>query len=100
MKPRILGFEPGIMVFMPSDQAGRPIATGQPIYMTYDEYEAFRLTYNQGLKQEEVAKRMGVSRGTVWRCIESARKKVALMLAERRALVVTPRPPQAEEGGT
>ncbi|RLI03689.1 hypothetical protein DRO30_00715, partial [Candidatus Bathyarchaeota archaeon] len=34
--------------------------------------------------------RMGVSRGTVWRCLENARRKIATMLAENRLLVVTP----------
>ncbi len=62
--------------------------------MTYDEYEAFRLIYHEGLNQEEAAKRMKVSRGTVWRCLESARGKVASMLVERRPLVVSPAPPQ------
>jgi len=32
---------------------------------------------------------MGVSRGTVWRLIKNARKKVARALAEGRALAVT-----------
>lgn len=103
MKPRMLGFRPGTIIFMPSSPGGAPIAAGVPIYMTYDEYEAFRLIYGQNLNQEEAAKRMGVSRGTVWRCLESAREKIATMLAERRPLMVTPAPPQPgppKEGGT
>lgn len=94
MKPRTLGFRPGTIVFMPSVPGGAPIAVGPPIYMTYDEYEAFRLIYGQNLNQEEAAKRMRISRGTVWRCLESAREKIATMLAERRPLIVTPAPPQ------
>jgi len=31
---------------------------------------------------------MGISRGTVWRCLSSARKKVATMLVEGRELVI------------
>jgi len=94
MKPRILSFEPGTIAFTPTTPGGVPIARGEPIYMSYDEFEAFHLIYGQNLNQEEAAKRMGISRGTVWRCLESARKKMATMLAERRPLVVTPAPPQ------
>ncbi len=60
--------------------------------MAYDEYEAFRLVYHEGLNQEEAAKRMRISRGTLWRCLESARNKIARMLVEHRPLVVTPAP--------
>jgi predicted DNA-binding protein (UPF0251 family) len=101
MKPRFLGFRPGAITFMPSTPMGPPMPAGEPIYMTYDEYEAFRLIYHEGLSQEEAAKRMKISRGTVWRCLESARDKVACMLVERRPLVVTPAPPPPlKESGT
>lgn len=93
MKPRFLEFQPGNITFMPFAPDGTPVRAGEPIYMGYDEYEAFRLTYIEGLNQEEAAKRMKISRGTVWRCLESAREKVARMLVERRPLVVTPEPP-------
>jgi len=101
MKPRFLGFRPGPITFMPFAPGGPPIPSGEPIYMTYDEYEAFRLTYIEGLNQEDAAKRMKISRGTVWRCLESAREKVARMLVERRPLMVTSAPsPPPEESGT
>jgi predicted DNA-binding protein (UPF0251 family) len=67
---------------------------GEPIYMTYDEFEAFRLIHHEWLNQEEAASKMGVSRGTVWRCLESARSKIASMLVERRQLIIAPAPPQ------
>ncbi len=101
MIPRFLGFRPRSITFMPSVPSGPPIPAGEPIYMAYDEYEAFRLIYHQGLNQEEAAKRMKVSRGTVWRCLESARNKVARMLVERRPLVIAPAPipqPSKEAG--
>jgi predicted DNA-binding protein (UPF0251 family) len=56
--------------------------------ITYDELEALRLVDYQGLTQEEAAQKMMVSRGTVWRCLDSARKKVATMLVEGRGLVI------------
>lgn len=55
------------------------------------------MTYMEGLNQEEVAQRMKVSRGTVWRCLESARKKLVQMMVERRPLVIADKPPQPQE---
>lgn len=69
-----------------------------PILMTPDEVEAFKLVFYEGLTQEEAAKQMGVSRGTLWRCLESARRKLASMLAEVRPLIVTLEPPRRGEG--
>ncbi len=92
MSPRLLGFKPGVMVFIPSPAIPRALGC-EPIYMGYDEYEAFRLTYYEKLNQEEAAKRMGVSRGTLWRCLESARDKIARMLVEHRPLIVTSETP-------
>jgi len=40
------------------------------------------------LTQEEAAKRMGISRGTLWRSLYSARKKIATALAEMRPLII------------
>jgi len=85
MKDRILGVKPAKMVFGPLPPIHR-----EPIIMSMDEFEAFRLVYYLGLTQEEAAKRMGVSRGTLWRCLHSARRKVAQMLAEARPLMVAP----------
>jgi len=94
VKPRSLGFEPQIFQFIPFPQdTSRP---PPPIYMTPDEFEAYRLVFYEGLTQEEAAKRMNISRGTLWRCLENARKKLATMLAEKRPLIVTHEvPPQA-----
>jgi hypothetical protein len=64
------------------------VLPGQAIIITYDELEALRLVDYQGLTQEEAAQKMMVSRGTVWRCLDSARKKVATMLVEGRELVI------------
>jgi len=91
MKPRFVRVMPGAVQFGPLSPDSASIA-GEPIYLSYDEFEAFRLIYHEGLDQEEAAKRMGISRGTVWRCLESARKKIASMLVERRPLVIAPEP--------
>jgi len=60
--------------------------------MSYDELEALRLVDYHGLTQEEASERMGVSRGTVWRCLDSARRKIVAMLVENRELIVSEGP--------
>ena len=87
MKPRWIGIRPEASRFSPSMRtSNEPLQ--QPVMITYDELEALRLVDYQGLTQEEAAQKMMVSRGTVWRCLDSARKKVATMLVEGRELVI------------
>ena len=83
---------PDLVRFAPIGPDDLPVSKGEPIYITYDELEAFKLVFYEGLLQEEAARRMGISRGTLWRCLENARKKVASMMAEGRALIVTSEP--------
>jgi hypothetical protein len=52
------------------------------------EMEAQRLVDIEGLKQAEAAGKMGVSRGTVWRLLQSARKKTAQSLSEGRPILI------------
>jgi predicted DNA-binding protein (UPF0251 family) len=46
------------------------------------DLEAFRLVDTEDLSQEEAGQQMGVSRGTIWRLVQSARKKTAKALSE------------------
>lgn len=85
MKPRNITEVPLATRFGPSD--AKPCSA--PLVMTTDELEALRLVDYEGLMQEEAALRMGVSRGTVWRCLASARFKLATMLVEARELEIT-----------
>lgn len=87
MKPRLIGIRPEASRFTPSYRAQDEPAR-QPVVITYDELEALRLVDYQGLTQEKAAEKMMISRGTVWRCLDSARKKVATMLVEGRELIV------------
>jgi predicted DNA-binding protein (UPF0251 family) len=87
MKPRLIGVRPSINRFVPVLSGGE-VAGREPIRITYDEFEALRLIDYKGLTQEEAAERMGVSRGTVWRCLDSARRKIVAMLVEGRALII------------
>lgn len=66
----------------------KPQAMGNEIYLDLAEAEVLRLVDIEGLYQEQAGNKMGVSRGTIWRLLASARKKVAQSLFEGRPLVV------------
>ena len=53
-----------------------------------DEMEAVRLADFEGLYQQECSDRMGISRTTFSRLIESARKKISDALVNGKALVI------------
>jgi uncharacterized protein len=57
------------------------------IPLSRDELEALKLCDLDDLTQEEAGARMGVSRGTVQRILAAARRKVAMALAQGRAIV-------------
>jgi len=66
---------------------GEPGAV-EPVVLYSDEARAFILVYLEGLTQEEAAERMGVSRASLWRLLDSARRKLARVLAEGAPLVL------------
>ena len=80
-----LSYTPRVKEFMP-----RPCLNPHPIELTYPEYEAVRLIDFEGLNQEDAGNRMKTSRGTIWRLIQSGRKKIAQALTESRPLIVIP----------
>jgi len=82
-KPITIEKAPTTDKFTPSPQ-GNP----EPIYIEPAELEAFRLVDLEGLSQEEAGEKMGVSRGTVWRLIQSVRKKTAQALSEGRTISI------------
>ena len=59
-----------------------------PIFIDVAELEAFRLVDLEGLSQEEAGTKMGISRGTIWRLLQSARRKTAQALTEGRPLQI------------
>ena len=71
----------------------QPLGLKEPIYMDLAETEVLRLVDLEGLDQEEAGRSMGISRGTVWRLLSSARKKTIQALYEARPLVVGEAPP-------
>lgn len=80
---RLVSGTPGAVFFKP---AGVPTRELTEVVMTLDEFEAIRLADREGLYQEEAAGRMGISRTTFGRILESAHRKVAEVLAGGRCL--------------
>lgn len=83
MKPRNIQNVTDFDFFVPLEGEAR-----EPIIIGHDEVEALRLVDYLGQSQEEAAISMGVSRGTVWRCVDSGRRKMAAMLVEGRPLMI------------
>lgn len=67
---------------------GIPLSALEEVILTVDEFEAIRLADLEGLYQEQAAVRMGVSRQTFGRIVESAHKKVAEALVKGKALKI------------
>ncbi len=65
-----------------------PMEMAPPVALEPAEVEALRLVDLEGLSQEEAGARMGVSRGTVWRILHEARRKVAQALVEGRRIMI------------
>jgi predicted DNA-binding protein (UPF0251 family) len=84
-KPIMFGMNPPTTSFTPNPQRNL-----EPIFIEMAELEAFRLVDLEGLSQEEAGQKMGVSRGTIWRLVQSARRKTAQALSEGRPLTIAP----------
>jgi predicted DNA-binding protein (UPF0251 family) len=83
-KPVTIPFPPRVDQFIPQPRAAVSAISIEPA-----EMEALRLVDLEGLSQEQAGKEMGVSRGTIWRLVQSARRKIAQALTEGRILQVT-----------
>jgi predicted DNA-binding protein (UPF0251 family) len=66
-----------------------PPGNGIPIILELAELEVIRLIDLEGLTQEQAGKRMGISRGTIWRILHKARRKVAQALVEGQRIKIT-----------
>jgi predicted DNA-binding protein (UPF0251 family) len=80
--PALKGFQP----------MGIPYSETAAVTLLYEEYEALRLADYSGLKQEEAARLMNVSRPTFTRIYSSCLHKLARAFTEGRSIVI--------EGGT
>ena len=82
-KTRWVKCEPGERCFRPQC---KPLNKLEGVTMTLDELEAIRLSYLEGLEQEDAAKLMKVHRSTVSRILDSAHKKIADALVNIKAI--------------
>ena len=83
-KPVSLGKIPAVSRYIPFPQRNP-----EPIYIEAAELEALRLVDLEELSQEEAGEQMKISRGTIWRLLQSGRKKVAQALTESRPLIIS-----------
>lgn len=67
---------------------GIPRRELETIVMSIDEYEAIRLLDYEGLTQEQAAEKMNVSRPTLTRIYENARRSMARTLVEGTMMVI------------
>jgi len=81
---RVAGL-PAVGYFKPQ---GVPLRTLEQVCLTVDELEAVRLADGQGLYHADAAEKMGISRQTFGRILESARKKIADALVHGKALQI------------
>lgn len=65
-----------------------PTLAENQLILSIAEYEAMRLIDLKGLNQEEAGILMNVSRGTIWRLLDSGREKMMKMLTEGMEIVI------------
>lgn len=67
---------------------GIPMSSLEIVEIGHDEFEAMRLCDHDDLDQEEAAKKMNISRGTVQRLLYSGRKKIIDAFLSSKALKI------------
>jgi predicted DNA-binding protein (UPF0251 family) len=77
----------GVKAFIPE-----PLNSLEPVHIEPAELEVIMLTDIEDLNQQEAGERMGTSRGTVWRLLQSVRRKIALALIEGRRIEILGHP--------
>ncbi len=63
-----------------------------PVLIEPAELEVIRLIDMEDLNQQEAGERMGTSRGTIWRLLQSGRRKIAVALIEGRRIEILDSP--------
>ncbi len=79
--PVYISHDPEVVIFNP-----HPKGTGESVDLEHYELEVLRLVDLEGLSQEDTGNKMGVSRGTIWRLLQSARKKITFALVNGRQI--------------
>jgi len=65
----------------------------EPVQIEPAELETIRLVDIESLNQQEAGERMNTSRGTIWRLLQSGRRKIAVALIEGRRIEILEHPP-------
>jgi len=76
--PKMQGYKP----------FGIPRTQLESVKLQFDEYEAIRLLDYDGLNQEEAALKMNISRPTLTRVYESARRSIAKAFVEGKMILI------------
>ena len=76
--PQMQGFRP----------FGIPMDKIETVTLTFDEYESINLLDYKLLNQEQAAEKMNVSRPTLTRIYESARRTIANAFIEGKAIII------------
>ena len=84
-KEKRISCHPGRRVFRP---AGIPLRKSEIVNVSLEEFEAIRLADVEGMLHEEAAAKMGTSRPTLTRLLNSARNKVGTAITEGRPLII------------
>jgi uncharacterized protein len=83
IKCRRIAALPNVTYFKP---AGIPMRELEEVNLSFEEAEAIRLKDLEGLEQEPAAEQMNISRPTFQRILTSARRKIADVLLNGKAI--------------
>ena len=86
-KPVIIGVTPPIQGFNPFPPTPTPL---EPIILEAAEVEALRLVDLEKHSFEEAGQKMNISRNTVWRLAENARRKIITAILQGRPIIIRP----------
>lgn len=87
-RPRKMRCISGVPVMTGYKPVGIPMRDLLSVTLLYEEMETLRLCDYLGMKQEDAAELMKVSRPTFTRIYEKARRTVATAFAEGRAIII------------
>jgi uncharacterized protein len=83
--PRRVERTPDVTYFKPR---GVPLSDLEVVFITVEELEALRLVDVEGLRQEDAAIRVGISRRAFWEDLKAARMKIALALTTGKGIEI------------
>jgi uncharacterized protein len=84
-RKRVVNHPPMMEGFKPF---GIPIADLEPVILFFEEYEVIRLLDYLGMTQLEAAREMAISRPTLTRIYEKARRTIAAAFVEGKAIFI------------